>query len=308
MTAVKKVTDIVAEIAAASREQSAGIEQVNKAVMQMDEATQQNAALVEEAAAASQAIVEQAQALNAMVAHYNVGESERPARREPAAARRAPRARRRPWSRGAGDARGGRRDAQQGRGRRRRGMERVLNASGSQEPESWNLLTALDVLAREAEASRTSQYLTFVCAGEEYGVEILRVQEIKGWDGVTRVPYTPPYLLGVMNLRGVIVPVIDLRLRFGLPARAADGSTVVIVVRVRSTRAAKDRGHRGRRRVRGLQRRARRHQADAGARRAADERLRARPRHRRRQDGHAARHRPSRESPASTTRRGDPTA
>src|SRR6186713_2846090 len=71
--AVKKVTDIVAEIAAASREQSAGIEQVNRAVMQMDETTQQNAALVEEAAAASQAIVEQAQALNGMISRYNVG-------------------------------------------------------------------------------------------------------------------------------------------------------------------------------------------------------------------------------------------
>ena len=65
------------------------------------------------------------------------------------------------------------------------------------------------------------QFLTFVCAGEEYGVEILCVQEIKGWDGVTRVPYTPPYLLGVMNLRGVIVPVIDLRARFGLESRAS---------------------------------------------------------------------------------------
>jgi methyl-accepting chemotaxis protein len=71
--AVKKVTDIVAEIAAASREQSSGIEQVNKAVMQMDTTTQQNAALVEEASAASQAIVEQAQGLNAMIARYNVG-------------------------------------------------------------------------------------------------------------------------------------------------------------------------------------------------------------------------------------------
>jgi methyl-accepting chemotaxis protein len=73
VNSVKKVTDIVAEIAAASREQSSGIEQVNKAVMQMDETTQQNAALVEEASAASQAIVEQAQALSAMVAVYNVG-------------------------------------------------------------------------------------------------------------------------------------------------------------------------------------------------------------------------------------------
>ena len=76
VTAVKKVTDIVAEIAAASREQSIGIEQVNKAVMQMDETTQQNAALVEQAAAASQAIVEQAQTLTAMVARYDVGSTE----------------------------------------------------------------------------------------------------------------------------------------------------------------------------------------------------------------------------------------
>ena len=72
--AVKKVTDIVAEIAAASREQSSGIEQVNKAVVQMDETTQQNAALVEQAAAASQAIVEQAQQLNAMIAKYKVAD------------------------------------------------------------------------------------------------------------------------------------------------------------------------------------------------------------------------------------------
>ena len=73
VAAVKKVTDIVAEIAAASQEQSAGIEQVNKAVMQMDQTTQQNAALVEEAAAASQAILDQAMSLNAIISRYDVG-------------------------------------------------------------------------------------------------------------------------------------------------------------------------------------------------------------------------------------------
>jgi len=97
-------------------------------------------------------------------------------------------------------------------------------------------------IVNEAEATGTSQYLTFICAGEEYGVEILCVQEIKGWENVTRVPYTPNYLLGVMNLRGVIVPVIDLRVRFGLPARAMDGSTVVVVVRVRSSHGEKTAG------------------------------------------------------------------
>ena len=74
VSAVKKVTDIVAEIAAATHEQSAGIDQVNKAVMQMDQATQQNAALVEEAAAASQAILDQAVSLNAVIARFEVGE------------------------------------------------------------------------------------------------------------------------------------------------------------------------------------------------------------------------------------------
>ena len=72
VASVKKVSDIVAEIAAASREQSSGIEQVNRAVMQMDELTQQNAALVEEATAASQAMAEQVRGLNEMLARYQV--------------------------------------------------------------------------------------------------------------------------------------------------------------------------------------------------------------------------------------------
>jgi len=86
----------VAEIAAASREQSSGIEQVNKAVMQMDTTTQQNAALVEEAAAASQAIVEQAQALTALVSRYDVGGATASVANDRARAER--RAKDRPWS------------------------------------------------------------------------------------------------------------------------------------------------------------------------------------------------------------------
>ncbi len=74
VAAVKKATGIVAQIADSSREQSQGIEQVNRAVTSMDEMTQQNAALVEEAAASSQSIVEQIHALNAMVARYDVGQ------------------------------------------------------------------------------------------------------------------------------------------------------------------------------------------------------------------------------------------
>lgn len=84
-----------------------------------------------------------------------------------------------------------------------------------------------------------TQYLTFMCAGEEYGIDILRVQEIKGWEGATHVPHTPDYILGVMNLRGLIVPVIDLRTRFKLEQRPFNASTVVIVVRVQCSLAEK---------------------------------------------------------------------
>ncbi|MDQ7073143.1 MAG: chemotaxis protein CheW [Gammaproteobacteria bacterium] len=79
---------------------------------------------------------------------------------------------------------------------------------------------------------RTDQYLTFLLGDEEYGVEILRVQEIKGWENVTHIPNTPDYLCGVLNLRGTIVPVVDLRLRFDMPKRTYTPTTVVVVLNV----------------------------------------------------------------------------
>ena len=78
------------------------------------------------------------------------------------------------------------------------------------------------------------QYLTFLLAGEEYGVDILRVQEIKGWDSVTPIPNTPKYIRGVINLRGTIVPIIDLRLRFSLEQLEYGPTTVVIMLKVMS--------------------------------------------------------------------------
>lgn len=76
------------------------------------------------------------------------------------------------------------------------------------------------------------QYLSFMLADEEYGIDILRVQEIKGWDGVTPMPNMPNYILGVINLRGTVVPIIDLRKHFELESVPFDKTTVVIVVRV----------------------------------------------------------------------------
>ena len=62
------------------------------------------------------------------------------------------------------------------------------------------------------------QFLTFFMADEEYGVDILTVQEIRSWEEITEIPNSPDFVKGVINLRGTIVPIIDLRLRFGLPA------------------------------------------------------------------------------------------
>jgi purine-binding chemotaxis protein CheW len=77
-----------------------------------------------------------------------------------------------------------------------------------------------------------SQYLTVNLAREEYGIDILAVREIRGWTPVPRIPQSPPYLLGVLNLRGAIVPVLDLRLRFGLEREEYGATTVTVVVTV----------------------------------------------------------------------------
>jgi purine-binding chemotaxis protein CheW len=77
-----------------------------------------------------------------------------------------------------------------------------------------------------------SQFLTFMLGDEEYGVDILRVQEIRGWEPVSRVPNVPAYEKGVINLRGAIVPIVDLRERFALPHTGYTPLTVVIVLQV----------------------------------------------------------------------------
>ena len=81
-------------------------------------------------------------------------------------------------------------------------------------------------------SSDVRQFLTFTLEREEYGIDILKVQEIKGYSKVTPLPNTPPYVKGVMNLRGTVVPVVDLRKRFSMGETPEDASSVVIVVMV----------------------------------------------------------------------------
>jgi purine-binding chemotaxis protein CheW len=75
------------------------------------------------------------------------------------------------------------------------------------------------------------EYLTFVLNGEEYGVDILCVQEIRVWSGVTELPNKPAYIKGVINLRGVIIPIIDLRQRFGQEPLEYNDKTVTIILK-----------------------------------------------------------------------------
>jgi purine-binding chemotaxis protein CheW len=85
---------------------------------------------------------------------------------------------------------------------------------------------------------KDGKYLTFTLAGEEYGISILKVKEIIGLMAITMVPQTPGYVKGVINLRGKVIPVVDLRLKFGISAMAYTERTCIIVVEIRADAAS----------------------------------------------------------------------
>lgn len=88
-----------------------------------------------------------------------------------------------------------------------------------------------DTLVDTDPQNSSDQYLTFVLAQEEYAVEIVKVQEIKSWSTVTPIPCSPEHVLGVINLRGAIVPIVDLRKQFNLPEWDGEGIRAVVIVR-----------------------------------------------------------------------------
>jgi len=89
--------------------------------------------------------------------------------------------------------------------------------------------SAMPASATKPERERGGKYLTFFLAGEEYGLEILAVHEIIGMLPITRVPRTPPYVRGVINLRGKVISIVDLRAKFGLDAAAAPETCIIVV-------------------------------------------------------------------------------
>jgi purine-binding chemotaxis protein CheW len=91
---------------------------------------------------------------------------------------------------------------------------------------------ALKNRGKTAANGQEGKYLTFTLAGEEYGIGILKVKEIIGLMSVTSVPQAPDFVKGVINLRGKVIPITDLRLKFGLPEGEATDKTCIIVVEV----------------------------------------------------------------------------
>lgn len=80
--------------------------------------------------------------------------------------------------------------------------------------------------------STTRELLTFTLGHEEYGIDILKVQEIRGYEAVTKIANAPEFIKGVINLRGIIVPIVDMRIKFNLGNVTYDESTVVIILNV----------------------------------------------------------------------------
>src|SRR3984885_5756666 len=97
-------------------------------------------------------------------------------------------------------------------------------------------------MAMDDSADASRQVLTFCLGSETYAVDILLVQEIRGWAPVTRLPQAPTHLLGVLNLRGSIVPVIDMRVRFGLEQAPFTPLTVIVVLSVQASSGRREFG------------------------------------------------------------------
>jgi purine-binding chemotaxis protein CheW len=93
-------------------------------------------------------------------------------------------------------------------------------------------MIATEGLVHSNVAVTNNEFLTFCLGGEEYGMDILRVQEIRGYDAVTRIVNMPNFIKGVINLRGTIVPIVDLRIKFNLPNPEYNQFTVVIILNV----------------------------------------------------------------------------
>jgi len=109
-------------------------------------------------------------------------------------------------------------------------MEMIYEGSQVARHEAARSAASANAAVKGAHAG---EYLTFRLGEEEYGIDILRVQEIRSYEQPTRIANAPEFIKGVVNLRGVIVPIVDLRIKLGCPSAEYNGFTVVIVLNVK---------------------------------------------------------------------------
>ena len=95
-----------------------------------------------------------------------------------------------------------------------------------------NELATLERASSQHQVATSNEYLTFTLGDEEYGVDILKVQEIRGYEAVTKIANAPAFIKGVANLRGTIVPIVDMRIKFNLGEPVYDQFTVVIILNI----------------------------------------------------------------------------
>jgi len=109
-----------------------------------------------------------------------------------------------------------------------------MNQESVTQNASGNPLNAADWQPGSAARATTApvQFISFAIDDDQYGVDIMAVREIKGWSEITHLPNQPEYVRGVLNLRGVIVPIIDLRCRFGQGLTEASATNIVIIVQL----------------------------------------------------------------------------
>src|SRR5574340_1734793 len=112
--------------------------------------------------------------------------------------------------------------------------QRPSSTSATARDTNANQGGTMTQLATDYAASSTvgNEFLTFTLGREEYGIDILKVQEIRGYDAVTAIANTPEFIKGVINLRGIIVPIVDMRIKFHLGKVEYDQFTVVIILNV----------------------------------------------------------------------------
>jgi purine-binding chemotaxis protein CheW len=92
--------------------------------------------------------------------------------------------------------------------------------------------TAMQTIHEQKSTDLSRELLTFTLGKEEYGIDILNVQEIRGYEDVTTIANTPDFIKGVINLRGIIVPIVDMRIKFKLDSITYDQTTVVIILNI----------------------------------------------------------------------------